>query len=598
MPRLKGDWIMVGRFLSGSLYVAILSVIVAYFFPVISQAAEGDQKWKFQTGGSIVSSPAIGDDGAIYVGSDDGYVYAISPYGGGKWAFQTGNLVQSSPAISSEGVLYVGSYDYKLYAINPDGTEAWEFGTTGQIYSSPAVDSNGVIYVGSDDALLYAIDRKGVRKWFFPTGDRVRSSPAISNDGTIYVGSDDTRLYAVNSDGAGKWSFKTGGMIRSSPAIGSNGIIYVGSADGKVYAINTDGTKKWEFETGGSISSSIVIGSDSSLYVGSEDGNVYCIKSDGARRWLFSTSGPVLSSPVLGNDGILYIGSNDRVLYAINSNDGTEKWSLDLANVAGPSSPVIGFGGTLYIGCGDGSLYAVETTAERIAVSPWPLFKHDVRHTGRNNPNQGPTASAGNDQTVKQESTVTLNGSASVDPDYGIPLYKWTQSDGTSVALSDSSAVNPAFTAPDSTGTLTFMLTVTDNSGAQSTDTCIVEVTEKGDDDGGGCFISTIIPLKEAGTCVLCLQISERKTPPATDTFREAILPAEGMLTTSWQRFKTAGLRPFCSLPRTSTSFRFQSKSYKVTGPSSAAPIIQKPLSFRKSSALPMFTTLDTGRCI
>ena len=102
----------------------------ALFSLYISQAAEGDQKWKFQTGGSILSSPAIGNDGTIYVGSDDSYLYAISPDGDRKWAFQTGNLIQSSPAISSEGVLYVGSYDYKLYAINPDGTEAWEFGTT------------------------------------------------------------------------------------------------------------------------------------------------------------------------------------------------------------------------------------------------------------------------------------------------------------------------------------------------------------------------------------------------------------------------------------------------------------------------------------
>ncbi|HIJ42349.1 MAG TPA: hypothetical protein HPP90_14940, partial [Deltaproteobacteria bacterium] len=128
----------------------------------------------------------------------------------------------------------------------------------------------------------------------------------------------------------------------------------------------------------------------------------------------------------------------------------------------------------------------------RIAVSPWPLFNHDVRHTARNKANQGPTAGAGSDQKVKQEDSVTLNGSASVDPDYGIPLFKWTQSDGTTVALSDSTAVNPSFKAPDSTGSLTFMLTVTDNSGAQSTDTCIVEVTEK--DDDGGCFISTVIP--------------------------------------------------------------------------------------------------------
>ena len=33
------------------------------------------------------------------------------------WEFETGHFVQSSPAIGSDGTVYVGSYDKKLYAI-------------------------------------------------------------------------------------------------------------------------------------------------------------------------------------------------------------------------------------------------------------------------------------------------------------------------------------------------------------------------------------------------------------------------------------------------------------------------------------------------
>lgn len=40
-----------------------------------------------------------------------------------KWTFQTGNNVNSSPAIGVDGIIYVGSDDAKLYAVNPDGTE-------------------------------------------------------------------------------------------------------------------------------------------------------------------------------------------------------------------------------------------------------------------------------------------------------------------------------------------------------------------------------------------------------------------------------------------------------------------------------------------
>ena len=36
------------------------------------------------------------------------------------WEFETGSWVLSSPAIGSDGTVYVGSEDYKLYAIKTD----------------------------------------------------------------------------------------------------------------------------------------------------------------------------------------------------------------------------------------------------------------------------------------------------------------------------------------------------------------------------------------------------------------------------------------------------------------------------------------------
>ena len=77
----------------------------------------------------VTSSPAIGSDGTIYVGSSDNNLYAINPDGSKKWAFKTGDYVDSSPAIGSDGTIYVGSNDSYLYAINPDGSKKWAFDT-------------------------------------------------------------------------------------------------------------------------------------------------------------------------------------------------------------------------------------------------------------------------------------------------------------------------------------------------------------------------------------------------------------------------------------------------------------------------------------
>ena len=91
--------------------------------------------------------------------------------------------------------------------------------------------------------------------------------------------------------------------------------------------------------------------------------------------------------------------------------------------------------------------------------------------------NQPPVADAGPDQTVGKGAKVTLNGSNSTDVGGpGIASYLWTQTGGTRVRLSNASAAIATFTAPWRTGALTFELTVKDNNGLQSTDTCIVNV--------------------------------------------------------------------------------------------------------------------------
>ena len=80
-----------------------------------------------------------------------------------------------------------------------------------------------------------------------------------------------------------------------------------------------------------------------------------------------------------------------------------------------------------------------------------------------------PTANAGPAQSVTEGDTVTLNGSGSTPAVPGATLtYAWTQTDATglTVTLSDATAVQPTFTAPNVTAstTLTFQLIVTENS--------------------------------------------------------------------------------------------------------------------------------------
>jgi hypothetical protein len=90
-----------------------------------------------------------------------------------------------------------------------------------------------------------------------------------------------------------------------------------------------------------------------------------------------------------------------------------------------------------------------------------------------------PTADAGLDQTVDEGSTVTLDGSNSWDDDGTVVSYDWTQIEGVTVTLSEAWTSQPYFTTPYvdlEVTSLTFQLTITDEWGLQSQDTCIVTV--------------------------------------------------------------------------------------------------------------------------
>ncbi|WP_319523619.1 PKD domain-containing protein [uncultured Desulfosarcina sp.] len=95
--------------------------------------------------------------------------------------------------------------------------------------------------------------------------------------------------------------------------------------------------------------------------------------------------------------------------------------------------------------------------------------------------NAPPEADAGENQQVSAGDEITLDGTGSKDPDGDTDLsYRWSQTEGTPVELSDATAAQPSFVAPESEEedqTLTFQLTVTDSQGLKDLDTCQVVVT-------------------------------------------------------------------------------------------------------------------------
>jgi outer membrane protein assembly factor BamB len=322
----------------------------------------GTIKWKYETEHfGIDSSPAIGEDGTIYVGSNECCLFALNSNGTLRWRFDTGFWIDSSPAIGNDGTIYVGSNDDYFYAINPNGTLKWKFNAGDTIFSSPAIAVDGTIYFGVigpgwNLGRIHALNPDGTEKWHFDTSDWVYSSPAIGEDGIVYCSSNNNHLYALfPENGTLKWSFKRGAFM-GSPSIGDDGTIYTACWDDYLYALHPEnGTIKWRSKLGVGCGHTPTIADDGTIYVGED--LLYAIHPNGTRKWSFNPGNflDVTSiSQAVSADGIVYIGvSMDTgaggYLIAVNP-DGTERWREWIHNERVYSSPAIGSDGTVYIG--------------------------------------------------------------------------------------------------------------------------------------------------------------------------------------------------------------------------------------------------------
>jgi len=352
---------------------------------LIDKYPAGDQIWNAKIGGWIDSSPAIGTDGTIYVGSNNTYFYAIENDGVVKWSYKTGDIILSSPALDeANSSVYFGSPDGKLYALDLDGNIKWLYQTDGPIYCSPNLDSSGNIYFGSNDHKLYALDKNGNLLWIYETGGWIDTKPEISENGDIYFASYDGNLYSLASDGNLNWSYNTESWFSFSLTLGNDGVIYAGSYDYNLYAINSDGSLLWTFETfsnrsqvarSGEIFSSPLVTEDG-IYFGSNDNCLYKLDKSGNMEWRFITGiayydgSAVGTTPALGSDGSIIFGSRDKSLYAVDSS-GDLLWSFETGGSI-YSSPVVDSLGNIYFGSADGNLYKLGETANLLNTFSLP----------------------------------------------------------------------------------------------------------------------------------------------------------------------------------------------------------------------------------
>jgi outer membrane protein assembly factor BamB len=273
-------------------------------------------------------------------------------------------ITTSTPCIGEDGTIYIGSFTEKLHAINPDGTRKWVIHVGDEVASSPSIGDDGTIYVGvmgpgSNKGSMVAVKPNGSIKWIYEVGYFVTADPTIHPDGTIIFGSMDEYIYALYPNGTLRWRYKTGHVIRGHACIDSYGIIWIACWDGFLYAFDVDGTLIHKYDMPIDGGETIAIGPDGTIYV-TYDALAAINPDDGSTKWKFNYledyEKGYLPSPAISSDGIIYIGTSygpSRIsggqIYAINP-DGTLRWRKKITTVYTDSSVAIAEDGTIYIG--------------------------------------------------------------------------------------------------------------------------------------------------------------------------------------------------------------------------------------------------------
>ncbi len=196
---------------------------------------------------------------------------------------------------------------------------------------------------------------------------------------------------------------------------------------------------------------------------------------------------------------------------------------------------------------------------------------------------KNPLANAGTDQSVKTNTLVTLDGSASHDNEDQGQIVKWAwkqilangQGKAGKVNLNNAKQANPSFTSPATPQTLQFKLTITDNDGKTSTDNVSVNVS-----DTLPTPLSTTLEVSNAtpnvSQPITATASASGGTAPYTVTFDwgDNTTPTTGSETTATHSYSTAGSYTLTTTVKDSANPQAsQSKSTSITVKEVVQPI-------------------------
>lgn len=253
----------------------------------VGMSSTGNVLWSLATDGDADTAATPTPDHGIVFASQD-TLYFVRKDGTVVWRVKAKRKVFSSPAVAEDGTVYVGAQDNRLYGIRRTGTVRFAVDLGDDVDCSPAIDDDGTVFVGTDGGTVVALDgQSGKQVWRTPVGGHVRGGLTVKRSHDVVAGvyGRSPRVVCLRGDsGELLWSFAVPGTgarefgVHGSPVEDADGNLYFGAQDDAVYGLAANGELRWKLATGGDVDAPIVLIADGVLLAASDDGKLYRIE--------------------------------------------------------------------------------------------------------------------------------------------------------------------------------------------------------------------------------------------------------------------------------------------------------------------------------
>lgn len=358
-------------------------------------------RWAYDSSGQL-TAPAVASDGTVVFGRSDttGQLVAVNPDGTNAWSLTLGSgTVTNAPSIGAQAI-WVGANDGVLYAVKPDGSGQLSSPSRTCTASGAAKGPPAVLTTSGVDVAFQAFAASQIAAStsttcvFTPPRDGYSSGAALDASGNVYAVTEKTSVGTLRSFSLAssafeeRWTAGVGGSVVAPLAFDAASTVLSGGKDAGLDRTTSAGVTGSVNSVSDSIVDSPIVLGNGDIVVGDASGMLHRLASDGTvvTGWPVDLRSAVKAPMALTGGPIRFlVATDDGKVHAIDE-AGTVLWSGALASGIGAGNlhtpPGSAFS-TAYFGGGDGKLYAVIVEGALDTSAPWPKAWHDTRNTSR-----------------------------------------------------------------------------------------------------------------------------------------------------------------------------------------------------------------------